>query len=196
MGRVTDRVPTYWERMFLPDYLREAAHARWQIAPITLYERKGPPPLKDSPSGRLWFSLVVLLLTAPAWATRLWGRFERAGLAIAVVPPALLGFVFWGLAVISPLPYVRWNESCLTLLPLDFLLLVLPADKRRAYARGRVMMLAVIAALLLVDVLKAPIWPTLLWALIPNAVVGFGPPKDDIHGSGTDRSRHPARSRS
>ena len=25
MGRVTDRVPSYWERMFLPDYLREAA---------------------------------------------------------------------------------------------------------------------------------------------------------------------------
>ena len=24
MGRVTDRVPSYWERMFLPDYLREA----------------------------------------------------------------------------------------------------------------------------------------------------------------------------
>ena len=46
MGRVTDRVPSYWERMFLPDYLREAVVARWGIEPITLYERKGPPPLR------------------------------------------------------------------------------------------------------------------------------------------------------
>ena len=33
MGRVTDRVPSYWERMFLPDYMRDAATAL----------RQGPP---------------------------------------------------------------------------------------------------------------------------------------------------------
>ena len=39
MGRVTDRVPTYYERMFLPDYLREAVAAKWGIQPITLHVR-------------------------------------------------------------------------------------------------------------------------------------------------------------
>jgi hypothetical protein len=31
MGRPTDRVPTYWERMFLPDYLREAVLKKWAV---------------------------------------------------------------------------------------------------------------------------------------------------------------------
>lgn len=177
MGRVTDRVPSYWERMFLPDYLREAAHKRWGVEPIVIYQRVGPPPLKDGPSGRVILTLVVLLLTAPAWATRLAGRFERAGLAVAVLPAAFLGLVFWFLAAISPLEYVRFNETCLILMPFDALLVLLPARKRRLYARGRVAMLALVAGLLLVGVLKAPLWPILLWPLIPAAVVGFWPAK-------------------
>ena len=175
MGRVTDRVPTYYERMFLPDYMREAATKRWGVEPTVVYERVGPPPLRDGPSGRWILALVTVLLTAPAWLTRLWGRFGRAGLAVAVLPAAFLGLVFWFLAIISPLPYVRWNETCLILMPFDALLLFLPERKRRLYARGRVAMLAVVALLLLVDVLKAPLFSILLWPLIPAAVVGFWP---------------------
>ena len=204
MGRVTDRVPSYWERMFLPDYLREAAIPLWHSEPIAIYTRKGPPALKEiekrlanpsispaeradleqhmedlktGPTGRLMFCFIIILLTAPAWATRLWGRFQRTGLAVAVVPTVFLGLVFWGLAIISPLPYVRWNESCLAMLPADLLLLFLAGERRRKYALGRVAMLGLMAVLLLVNVLKQPIWPALLWALIPNAVVAFMPEK-------------------
>jgi hypothetical protein len=174
MGRVTDRVPTYYEKMFLPDYLREAAEQAWHIKPIVVYERQGPPPLSDGPSGRVLLALVILLLTAPAWATRLWGRFERAGLGVAVVPYAFLGLVFWFLAIISPLPYVRWNETCLVLLPTDILMVwFLSPERRRKYARGRVVMLGLLALLMIVGVLKQPIWPSLLWPLVPAAVVGF-----------------------
>ena len=201
MNRNTDRVPTYWERMFLPDYLREAVEAKWNVKPRVMYQRKGPPSLKElekaladptltpdaraklhaqydaienMPSGRVVFALLVLALTAPAWLTRMWGKLPRAGLAVAVVPAAFMGLVLYALAVISPLPYfMRWNEALLCLMPFDFLLLVLPADKRRLYARGRVVMLALVAALLLINVFKAPIWPVWLWALIPNLVVGF-----------------------
>jgi hypothetical protein len=174
MGRATDRVPTYYEKMFLPDYLREAAEKAWGIKPIPIYEREGPPPLSDSPSGRIWFALILLLLTSPAWITRLVGRFQRTGLAVAVIPAVLLGVIFWFLAIISPLPYVRWNESCLVLLPTDLMLVwFLSAENRRKYARGRVVQLAIVAALLLVNVLKQPIWPLLLWPLVPALVVGF-----------------------
>src|SRR5439155_9483707 len=110
MGRSTDRVPSYWERMFLPQYLREAVAKRFDIAPIQIYERKGPPPLDDGPSGRVWLALVILLLTAPAWLSRRYGKLPRAGLAFAIFPYALLGFVLTFLAIISPLPYVRVNE--------------------------------------------------------------------------------------
>jgi Domain of unknown function (DUF4105) len=175
MGRVTDRVPTYYERMFLPQYLREAVTARWGIQPIVLYERKGPPPLHEGPSGRVWLALVILLLTAPAWITRRWGRFQRTGLAVAIIPPVLLGLILWTLAIASPLPYVRWNESCLVFLPVDVLLLFLAPVRRRAYARGRVAMLGAVALLWLVGVLRQPLAAPLLWPLVPLLVVGFWP---------------------
>lgn len=177
MGRSTDRVPTYWERMFLPQYLREAVHKRWGLEPYVAYERKGAPPLDDGPSGRVLFGLFLLLLTAPAWATRLWGRFQRTGLALAVVPYVFLGSVLWFLALISPLPYVRWNETCLILLPADILLLgFLSAERRRRYARFRVGMLALLALFEIVGIVKAPLLAPILWPLIPCLVVGFWPP--------------------
>jgi hypothetical protein len=192
MGRVTDRVPSYYERMFLPDYLREAVAKKWGVQPTTIYVRsecrgstapgcaeRGAPYQPDS-SGRIWFILIALVLTAPAWATRLWGRFSRAGMAVAVIPYAFLGFVFWFLAIISPLPYVRWNESCLVFLPADILLVWwLTPERRRTYARFRVGMLAVVAALLVVGVLKQPIWYALVWPLVPNAVAAFWPSKPE-----------------
>ena len=204
MGRVTDRVPSYYERMFLPDYLREAVVTLWGIQPVAIYERKGMPAvletqmrladpkrsaaeraaleknlsdLNNAGSGRVIFLFVVLLLTAPAWATRLAGRFQRTGLAVAVIPPALLGTVFLFLAIISPLPYVRWNETCLALMPFDFLLLFLKGDRRKKYAQGRTVMLGLMLLLNIINVIRAPIWPAIIWALVPNATVGFLPEK-------------------
>jgi hypothetical protein len=176
MGRSTDRVPTYWERMFLPEYLREAVHRKWGIEPHVLYERRGPPAPGDGPSGRVLLALVILVLTAPAWVARLLGRFQRAGLALAVVPYVFLGAVLWFLALISPLDYVRWNETCLILLPADVLLIAfLSPARRRAYARFRVGMLALIALLGVTSVIKAPLLAAVLWPLIPSLVVGFWP---------------------
>ena len=97
-------------------------------------------------------------------------------MAIAVMPYAFLGTIFWFLAVISPLPYVRWNESCLLFLPADILLVwFLSEERRRRYARGRLMMLGVVAALLLVGVLRQPVLYALVWPLVPNAVAAFMP---------------------
>lgn len=206
MGRVTDRVPSYYERMFLPDYLREAVVTLWHVQPKAIYERKGLPAvletemrlhdptrnltaaertaleehladLNNAGSGRVIFLLIILVLTASAWATRLWGRFQRAGLAFAVIPPAFLGTVFLFLAIISPLPYVRWNETCLALMPFDFLLLFLKGERRIKYARGRTVMLVLLLLLNIVNVIRAPIWTAIVWALIPNATVGFLPEK-------------------
>ncbi|MBP9088821.1 MAG: DUF4105 domain-containing protein [Kofleriaceae bacterium] len=173
MGRATDRVPTYFERMFLPDYMREAATKLWGVQPIPIYQRRGPPPLKDGPSGRVLFALLVLLITAPAILLTWLGRGQRIGIAVAILPPALLGLAFWVLAIISPLPYVHINESCLIFFPLDVLLFALPLRLRRSYARGRVISLALIAALLVVGVLKQPLLAPLLWPLIPALLVGF-----------------------
>jgi hypothetical protein len=173
MGRATDRVPSYYERMFLPQYLREAVTKLWGIEPIAIYERRGDPPLGDGPSGRVWFALVIVVLTSPSWLTRLVGRWQRLGLAVSIAPYVLLGTVLTFLAIISPLPYVRWNETCLVWLSFDLLLVVLPADRRRLYARGRIAMLGAIAALWLVGVFHQPLLAPLLWPAIPLAVAGF-----------------------
>jgi hypothetical protein len=190
MGRATDRKPTYHERMFLPQYLREAATRLWGIQPIVLYERRGEPAPSESPSGRVWFALVIVLLTSPSWITRLIGRGQRFGLGVSVIPYVLLGTVLLGLAIISPLRYVRWNETCLVLLPFDLLLLMLPADRRRRYARARIAMLAAIVVLEIVGVLTQPLLAPLLWPAIPLAVVGFWP--DRAVRVGKIDSRDPA----
>jgi hypothetical protein len=177
MGRVTDRTPSYYERMFLPDYLREAVAKKWNVEPVAIYKRVGPPPMTDGPSGRLWLVLIVIALTAPAWLTRLWGRFERTGLAFALLPQFILGLAFWVLAIMSPLPYIRWNESCLVFIPLDLAMVWLSLERRRLYARIRLGELALVALLLLVGVLDQPLWSALLWPAIPAAVVGLWPPR-------------------
>ncbi|MEO7736379.1 MAG: DUF4105 domain-containing protein [Kofleriaceae bacterium] len=173
MGRVTDRIPSYWERMFLPQYLREAVHQLWNIEPIVGYERKGAPPLSEGPSGRVWLALLILVLTSPAWITRRIGRFQRTGLAIAVLPYLLLGTVLTFLAIISPLPYLRWNETCLVWLPLDVLLLIWSGERQRMYARGRLIMLGAMVLLQLVGVLTQPLLAPMLWPAIPLAAVAF-----------------------
>jgi hypothetical protein len=126
----------------------------------------------------LLLALIVLLLTAPAVLARYFGRFQRTGLALAVVPYVLVGSILWFLAIISPLPYVKWNESLLLLLPLDVLLLgFLRPAWRKLYARGRVVMIGLYIALSLVGVFTQPIFAFALWPLIPAALVGFWRPE-------------------
>jgi len=188
MGRSTDRVPDYYERMFLPQYLREAVEKKWGIKAKQVYVRtecrndpdeycasrgiRGEP---EGPSGRGLFALFSLLITLPAMLAYRFGRYRRTALAVAVLPYALLGTILWVLAIISPLPYVRWNESLLVFLPLDVILLRSSYRHRETYAKARLAMLALFAALSLIDVLHQPLWPELLWALIPTALVALWP---------------------
>lgn len=173
MGRVTDRQPSYYERMFLPDYMREAAQRLWGAEPRVIYQRRGAPPLDHGPSGRDLLALALLALTAPVVLTQLLGKLRRTALFVALAPQVLLGLAFWVLAVISPLEYVRYNETCLVFLPLDLLLLVLPAKGARTYARARVAMLVVVAALLAVGVLEQPLWAALVGPAVPALAVAF-----------------------
>jgi hypothetical protein len=188
MGRSTDRAPTYFERMFLPQYMREAVTRLWGIEPRIRYQRQGPPPQTDGPSGRVWFAILIALATSPAWIARLLGRWQRIGLAVAIVPYALLGGVLTFLALISPLPYVRWNEACLVWLPLDVLAFALSPERRRRYARARLVMLAAIFALWLVGIMRQPLLSPLLWPAIPLAVVGLWPDRASQRQGATARS--------
>jgi hypothetical protein len=202
MGRITDHVPDYWERMFLPQFLREAAFKVWpEVPPIIIYQRDPSlerPELasaaglhddadgnglmdaeedRDHASGRVLFAFLLILLVAPAVLTRYFGKFPRLGMTFAVLPQFLFGAILWFLAIISPLPYVMWNETLLILFPADILLLFLSPVRRKQYAQARVGMLGLVAVLMLIGVFKQPIFELILWPLIPNALVGFWKPE-------------------
>jgi hypothetical protein len=200
MGRTTDRVPTYYQRMFLPQFLREAVQDRWGIKPIPVYVRKecvaefraakqegrapddscverGVPTVPNPPSGRVWLALILILASSPAWLTRLWGRLQRTGLAFAVIPYVLLGGIFLFLAIISPLPYVEWNETYVVWLPFDVVVLFLHGERARLYAKGRLVMMAAMVLLMIVNVLKQPLWPEMVWPLAAMLSVAFLPEK-------------------
>jgi hypothetical protein len=188
LGRSGDRVPSYWDRMFLPQYLREAVQTRWGVKPYKLYERdqclgdpdpscdeRGIPTVEHPNSGRWLFALVIFMTTAPVWITRAGGRLQRTGLAIAVVPYWLFGVALTALAIVSPLPYFRINEVILVWFPLDLAIVFLPAAWQRTFARARVAMLALTALLRIVGVLHQPLWAAMLWPAIPMATVAFWP---------------------
>jgi len=186
LGRSGDRVPTYWERMFLPQYLREAVETKWGVKPYMIYERKecrddpdpscgarGIPTAMNTNSGRWAFAFVILVLTAPVWLSRRFGRLQRTGLAISIVPYWLVGTALTVLAIVSPLPYFRINEMILVWFPLDLVILFLSPAHQVKYTRGRIAMLALIAVLLLIHVLHQPLWAPLLWPLIPMATLAI-----------------------
>ena len=196
MGRTTDRVPSFYDRMFLPQYLREAVAEKWGVKPTPVYIRKecaaelraahqenrppdescierGIPTVPDPPSGRVLLALILLAASSPVWLTRLWGRFQRTGLALAVVPYVLLGSIFLFLAIISPLPYVEWNETYIVWLPFDAAALFLRGDRQRWYAKGRLAMLGLMALMMLVGVLKQPLWPEMVSPVAAMLAVAF-----------------------
>lgn len=171
MGRSTDVHPTHYEAMFLPDYLRHSVTEEFGADPIIVYQRKGPPHPTEGSSGRFGFFLIILLTTAPAWATRLWGRWQRLGLGVAIFLPAFIGLVLWFGVVVSPVPYVRYNEAALVCMPLDFALPFLSGRRLILYARIRVAIILLVSLFLAIGVFHQPIWVLALWPLIPLGTV-------------------------
>ena len=173
MGRVTDQVPSYWQRLYLPDYMRQAFDEEFGVKPVGLYQRQGTPPPDESPTGRFLLFFVILVLTSPAWATLLLGRFQRTGMFVAIFVPALVGLIIWIGVVGSPVPYVRWTEMFFIFVPFDFALPFFRGRVVKGYARFRVAMLLLVSLLLAVGVFKQPLLVPVLWPLIPCAVVAF-----------------------
>lgn len=169
LGRYLDQQPTLWAAMYHPFVLRDQVEARLGAVPEVVYERRGPPIPDDGPTDRGWALAIGLVLLLPLAVARATGRFERAGLAIAAVPVGLLAVVLWGVAIISTIPTLRWNEALLLFVPLDLALPFLRERHRRAYARVRLGMVVVVSLLRAVGLFRQPLW-------IP-IVIAFG-----LHG--------------
>ncbi|HLU66396.1 MAG TPA: DUF4105 domain-containing protein, partial [Kofleriaceae bacterium] len=163
LGRRADRAPDAYQAMFLPDVLRAEVEARLGAAPELVYQRRGPPFPDDPGLGGRWVWLAFAALVAAPVAIARWrGRRERMALALAAAPLALLGLILWALAIVSPLPEVRWNEALLVFVPSDIALPLLAEAARRRYAAARAALLGVVSLLLAAGALVQP-----LWLLIP-----------------------------
>jgi len=162
LGRQLDDHPTLHQAMFWPDVLRSEIAKRFGAPVDQIHYRAGTPIDGSGSTGRLLMFLVALGLVAPLVAARLLRRFERAALVLPALYAGLWGVVIWGLAIISPIDGVRWNELLIVLVPFDLALPFLGPKQRVRYARVRLAMCFLVSALAGLGVLHQPIWVPLL----------------------------------
>jgi len=173
LGRIGDKEPTDYEAMFLPSVLRDAVRTRMGAEPVEVYTRQAPPIPTIPGHARLYMLIFSLLLIAPIWVAHRRGHVSRGSMVPAVLFLTLAGTLLWALAVLSPLPMARFNESMLLFIPADLAILFLSEARRQRYCQARVaiVLLATIAAM--IGVLHQPLWamaPIPLLALLPTAL--------------------------
>lgn len=174
VGRTLDVHPTLWDAMFYPGVLREHVAATLGVVPTLVYQRHGPPFPTDGSSGRLPMLGLALVFALPLLVATWRRRFQRVALAWATLYLVFWGLLIWGLVAISAIPGIRWNEAVLVFVPFDVVLPFLGAERRRAYARVRVVLLLLASALCAIGVLRQPLWIPILSAIMPLAIVAFG----------------------
>lgn len=175
-GREIDRQPTMWQAMFHPDIFRHELAARLGAEPELIYKRQGPAFPVEGQSGRLELLAASLAFSLPLLLAQWRRRLRRAALAWAVVPLVVLGVVAWGLAIVSSIPAVRFNEVVLVAIPLDLALPLLGPANRRRYALARLTGLAVVSLLAAIGVLHQPLWSLIVVVFVPMATIAFDLP--------------------
>ncbi|HMG57312.1 MAG TPA: DUF4105 domain-containing protein, partial [Kofleriaceae bacterium] len=175
-GREIDRHPTVWQAMFHPEVFRTELAIRLRVPPVLVYRRRGPPFPVRGLSGRLDFLAVAVAFSLPLFLARWRRRFETTALVAATLPLGLLGAILWGLAIVSPIAAVRYNEAVLVALPLDALLPLLGVAWQRGYARARLLGLAGVTLLGIAGVLHQPLWVLVAVVALPMVTLAFDLP--------------------
>lgn len=173
LGRQLDDTPTLWQAMFHPDVLRQHVTFALGVPPRLLYKRHGPPFPTSGSSWRLQMLAIGLAFGLPLLVATWRRRYERVALVWATLFIAGWGIALWGLAIVSSISGLRWNENMLVFVPLDGALPFLSAERRRRYAQFRVAGLMFVSALCALGVLHQPLWIPLLSALLPLATIAF-----------------------
>jgi hypothetical protein len=176
-GRNLDRYPTEWQAMFHPDLLRVAVEDKLGIEAEVIYQRKGAPYPSSGPSGRPWVVLLSLLFTAPLAVARWRGRFERAGIVVAVLPLVVMSLLIWAIFFLVQIDWIKWNEALVLYVPTDAALFFLGERRRRQYAKIRVAMVVVVSLLVAVGLFRQPLWIPIIAAFLPLSLIAFDLPR-------------------
>jgi hypothetical protein len=175
-GRELDQHPTQWQAMFHPEILRSEVATRLHAPPELIYRRRGPPFPSHGKSGRLHLLAVAVALSVPLFIAYALRRYERAAVWMVGSALALVGAVVWTVAILSPIPVVRYNEAVFVVMPIDFALPLLSLDWRRRYAQIRIAALAVVAVLVAAGVFRQPLWIEILAVALPMATIALDLP--------------------
>jgi len=171
-GRQLDDTPTMWQAMFYPAVLREQLRDKLGAEPVQIYHRKGRSFPTAASLGARFGMLALAAVFALPLVIAVWRRrYERLATAWAALYLGLWGVVLWGLAIVSSIPGLRWNEAVLVLVPFDLALPFLGVVLRRRYAQVRVIELLAVSILCAVGVLHQPLWIPILTAIVPLATV-------------------------
>jgi hypothetical protein len=184
-GRDIDQRPTMWQAMFHPEIFRLELAEKLGAEPRMIYQRQGPAFPVDGSSGRLALLAIGLGFALPLALAQWRRRWQRTAQVFATLPLVVLGVLVWGLAIVSSIPAVRYNEAVLVALPLDLVLPLLGTAGRRRYALGRLAGLALVSLLAAIGVLHQPLWPLVLVVALPMATIAFDLP----HGLATRVAR-------
>ena len=166
LGRPMDRARSEYEAMFLPHVLRDAVQKNLRVAPEVVYARRAS--IRSRPSLVVAYRLALALGVGIAGGLTILMSSPRVSTGLQSLFACLfgtLGCTVWALAILSPLPELRFNEILFVFLPTDFLLLL--GSKRVTflsvgisagiYAGIRVAGLVLVALLLLSGVLIQPL---------------------------------------
>lgn len=190
VGRSLDRHPTLWEAMFLPVVLKDVVKERLGVEPELVYHRRGPDFPTDGPTDRGWVLLFALAFYLPLVIAVARGRFVRGALVWATIPLVLIGTLIWGLAIISSIPGLRWNEALFLFVPLDVMLPIWKGARRRRYAEIRGGMIVWVSILCAIGIFKQPLWNPILCAFVPHALIAWIEP---MLAESRERAGAPAR---
>jgi uncharacterized protein DUF4105 len=176
VGRQIDEHPTMWQAMFHPEIFRQQISAKLGAPPRLLYKRRGPGFPVEGSSGRLGLLALALAFVVPLVVAQWRRRFQATALAWVTFALVLLGMLVWGLAIVSSIPGVRYNEAVFVVMPVDIVLPFLGAARRRRYALARIGVLALVSLLAAVGVFHQPLWIWILAVLLPMATIALDLP--------------------
>ena len=180
-GRRIDAYPTVWEAMFHPAIFRQQLEVQLGAVPRQLYKRQGPAfPTEVASTGRLGLLAIGLAFAIPLLVAQWRRRFERTALAWLTLELVVLGTLVWGLAIVSPIAAVRYNEAVFVVTPLDLALPFLGAASRRRYAFARLGLLVVVSLLAAIGVFHQPLWMLIVIVFVPMVILALDLP----HGLG------------
>lgn len=168
LGPTSDRAPSGWEAMFLPEGLRDGVADRLGVKPELLAERQAVILPTSAGAGKLALFLLAFVLFL---GVRLGARTKRLGLAVGIAGAVLglLALAVDATALVSTWVEFSRNWCLLVLLPTDLALGFLKGRMLRDYARVRLGMALAIGLLELVGVLTQPVLASVALVALPMA---------------------------